>query len=306
MRKKMGKTIQMGISGGMVAVFIGSLVLHWPWDQVLILGFFGMLLSGGLFIGLVDRLNQNQGKRLLAVSGLIPGFLIGGGLYPITGSLPLSVLFGLIGGVIWFGGCGVFFIRKLEALQWYVSYNIEIITTFILSIIGTSLGLRFVKMIYTPYEWLNAIFIVILPLILSLCLAIFPGVILARNHRRPTFAATLGLISGAIVSWIGINVAPLLFLPGSGLLWAGLITGGLMILVSIFGIFYPQWSSFLGGLMIFFSILSFVGAAGGLIIGGLLGIYSGSLMGAWVQKEEKVIQSSLEGDENRQAIISEY
>lgn len=129
---------------------------------------------------------------------------------------------------------------------------------------------------------------VIIPYAIGLILPLSLGYLLASNTNRPVMGAVFALIGSVFVMIIGISVAPMLVLPGSGLMWAGLITGLFMLMFALSALLKPESHFFAGCVIIVMSILSFIGAAGGLIIGGLLGFVGGVLIAAWAGLEKEV------------------
>lgn len=70
--------------------------------------------------------------------------------------------------------------------------------------------------------------------------------------------------------------------PGSGPVgYGGVVTGGIVLGCAILGWIYPEKVQIFGVVGMIFSILSLIGAFGGLIIGMLLGIVGGALCAAW-------------------------
>ncbi len=70
--------------------------------------------------------------------------------------------------------------------------------------------------------------------------------------------------------------------PGSGSVGSGgVVTGGIVLGSAILGCIYPEKLQIFGVVGMIFSILSLIGAFGGLIIGMLLGIVGGALCAAW-------------------------
>lgn len=128
----------------------------------------------------------------------------------------------------------------------------------------------------------------IIPYGIGLGLPLSLGFLMAFNTNRPLLGSVLALIGSGFVMFIGIQVAPMLLLPGSGLMWAGLITGLFMLMFALSALFKPETHFFAGTSIIIFSILSFLGAAGGLIIGGILGLVGGILIASWAGLEKTV------------------
>ncbi len=111
------------------------------------------------------------------------------------------------------------------------------------------------------------------------------GFLFAANRHRPVLGSVLVMIGAIFVLIVGISVFPMLLLPGSGLMWAGLVTGLVMIVLAILSMIKPQSHVTIGSFLILASILSFVGAAGGLIIGGIIGLLGGALVVGWSGKQ---------------------
>lgn len=74
----------------------------------------------------------------------------------------------------------------------------------------------------------------------------------------------------------------------------GLLFGGLMTIIGILSYFYTRLNIIFGIITIFLSIASILGALGGLFVGTLLGIISGSLLLSW----RVVDQPVKEGDKD--------
>lgn len=130
---------------------------------------------------------------------------------------------------------------------------------------------------------------IILIFIGSLLLSVTIGMLVSSNRKRPAIGAVFTIIAGCLVLWVGISIAPILFMPGSGLYWAGLIVGLILIGLGLLIISFPQSHTYLGLAVVVFSILSFVGAAGGLIIGGLFGLLGGTLIVSWMGLENQTV-----------------
>jgi len=273
--------VQMGLSGLLIGSFLGGIILRSSLNGTGIYALAGLLLSGGLLAWLGQRYQRFRRAIHAGLAGILPGMLLGGHLYAWMGYSHLGILLGTLWGVVWFAAGWAFVISCLQKAGWYVAYRGETSVFFLLSLLGAWLGFELATAITAKETWLQAVLYFTLPFLVAGFFALLPGIIFSRNHNRPLFASLLGILSGGLVLWVGINVAPLLFLPGSGLMWAGMVIGALMLVVSVLPLIYPKFSLVLGGLLIFFSILSFVGATGGLIVGGLLGILSGSLIASW-------------------------
>ncbi len=281
MLRSVSSYVQMGLSGLLIGSFLGGIILRSSLTGSGIYALAGLLLTGGLLAWLGQRYERFRRAIHAGVAGILPGMFLGGHVYAWMGSSHLGTFFGVLWGVVWFAAGWAFVISRLQKARWYIAYRGEISLFFLLSLFGAWLGFELASAMTEKGTWLQGSLYFTLPFLVAGFFALLPGIIFSRNHNRPLFASLLGILSGGLVLWVGINVAPLLFLPGSGLMWAGMVIGALMLVVSVLPLIYPQFSPVLGGLLIFFSILSFVGAAGGLVVGGLLGILSGSLTAAW-------------------------
>lgn len=144
----------------------------------------------------------------------------------------------------------------------------------------------------------------IIPFAVGLIIPFSIGYLMAANTNRPVMGAVLTLIGSVFVLIVGISVAPMLLLPGSGLMWAGLITGLFMVLLGILSLVKPHSGLYIGGGIIVFSILSFVGAAGGLIIGGILGLLGGTLIAAWGDADAETTDDSPDVSKGKKDIPS--
>lgn len=129
---------------------------------------------------------------------------------------------------------------------------------------------------------------ILVPYGIGLGLPLSLGFLMAHNENRPVMGSVFSIIGSGFVMFIGIQVAPMLLLPGSGLMWAGLITGLFMLMFALSALFKPETHFFAGLSIIIFSILSFLGAAGGLIIGGILGLVGGILIASWAGRDHTV------------------
>lgn len=189
----------------------------------------------------------------------------------------------LIGGFlgIYFVG---FLIKKRKLKTWSLAFKSTKKSLIILAsiLLAIMLSILLTRMEYISLNhFILAVTGVVIPYGVGLVLPLSFGYLLANNNNRPMMGSVFSLVGGILVMVIGISVAPMLLLPGSGLLWAGLITGMFMIMFSLFSMAKPDTHLFAGCSIIIFSILSFIGAAGGLIVGGLLGIVGGTLIAAW-------------------------
>ncbi|MGF6951946.1 putative membrane-anchored protein [Neobacillus sp. B4I6] len=107
------------------------------------------------------------------------------------------------------------------------------------------------------------------------------------RKSRPLWGALITIISGLMISWVPLNLYLSTFLPGS-IAIIGLLFGGLLILIGIVAIFFPNASKILGIFTIFLSILSVIGALGGFLFGTIFGIFGGASLMAWSLAPVKV------------------
>lgn len=107
------------------------------------------------------------------------------------------------------------------------------------------------------------------------------------RKNRPLAGAIITILSGLTISWVPLNLYLSTFLPGS-IAIIGLLFGGMITLIGIVSVFFPNSSKILGIFTIFLSILSVIGALGGFLFGTLFGIIGGALLMAWRLAPAKV------------------
>lgn len=285
---------------------------------------------GGLVIGSVTGLvlctvlailvrQKSERVRIqvqYAVCGLIPGFMIVGNPFVIrykwgaaVGAIIFALAFGLILSRL---------LLRWKASERYLSFPMEgglfAILNLFMSYAGDEIAQLLIhnRLFYIPHkeasQQLQRIITVmtpkhgmefvvgktliglVVPSLLVLVAFLWIGLALGANRRRPAFGVALTVIGGAMISYIGFKVAPMLFMPGSGLLWAGLVVGLLMIALAITALYNIQMRVPLGVVIIVLSILSFLGAAGGLIIGGILGIFGGAMITSWKEVQTDALR----------------
>jgi len=100
------------------------------------------------------------------------------------------------------------------------------------------------------------------------------------RKNRPFWGALLTIVSGLMILWVPLNLYLSTFLPGS-IAIIGLLFGGLITLIGIVALAFPNASRILGIFTIFLSILSIIGALGGFLFGTIFGIIGGALLAAW-------------------------
>jgi hypothetical protein len=104
------------------------------------------------------------------------------------------------------------------------------------------------------------------------------------------------ILSGLMILWVPLNLYLSTFLPGS-IAIIGLLFGGILTLMGIVALIYPNASKILGIFTIFLSILSVIGALGGFLLGTLFGIIGGALLMAWRLDPVKVKVAATNGVE---------
>ncbi|MGE5416305.1 MAG: DUF6114 domain-containing protein [Acidobacteriota bacterium] len=199
---------------------------------------------------------------------------------PILTTMPilayLGSFIGAILGVAFFTFVIGGLVYKLKEKGKYQSFPIEIIG---MNILG--LGATLAIMLLTPEKLFSIESMGIIPILAAIIFSVTPGMVVAGNANRPLIGGILALFAGGLISWFGIDIASILFMPGTGLYWAGMIIGLILLGMAIGAIAYPAMNMMLGTVIIVLSILSFIGAAGGLIIGGFCGLVGGALIVAW-------------------------
>ncbi|QYJ15440.1 hypothetical protein Rxycam_01263 [Rubrobacter xylanophilus DSM 9941] len=103
-------------------------------------------------------------------------------------------------------------------------------------------------------------------------------------RRRPRLGLALLTLAGLLIIWMPLVIYVQEFGQFS-LVFGGVVIGGIVLGSAILGWIYPQRVQIFGVIGLIFSILSLMGALGGLVIGMLLGIVGGSLCAAWTPKK---------------------
>ncbi|WP_136716641.1 DUF6114 domain-containing protein [Halorientalis salina] len=101
------------------------------------------------------------------------------------------------------------------------------------------------------------------------------------REPRPFWGGVLLMLGGLIIGWVPIQFATELAVIGGAFTVIGLVFAVLVFLTGAFVLARPEMSTIFGVLGIALSILSLVGALGGLFVGMLLGIAGGNLCIAW-------------------------
>lgn len=98
---------------------------------------------------------------------------------------------------------------------------------------------------------------------------------------RPFWGGLLLIVASLLIAWVPLQFAFELMLIGGAFTVIGLVFALLVFLSGVAAILKPDLATLAGIAGIGFSILSLVGALGGLLIGALLGLAGGSLCIAW-------------------------
>lgn len=102
------------------------------------------------------------------------------------------------------------------------------------------------------------------------------------RRKRPFGGALSLVISGLLILWVPLSMAPIALMPGSFSI-LGIVFGGMVLLLGMVALFLPKYSQLVGVLGIFFAVLSLLGALGGFLIGTILGIIGGAGCFAWME-----------------------
>jgi hypothetical protein len=98
--------------------------------------------------------------------------------------------------------------------------------------------------------------------------------------RRPFWGSIWLLVAGALVLLGPVSLMRFALFPGNTI-WAGLLVGALIVVMGLIQLFLPAFSVITGSIAVVLSLVSLIVAAGGFIIGMLLGIVGGALSVAW-------------------------
>lgn len=250
-----------------------------PWVLTLPLA---TAVLGGISVRWIQPLpDEVKHKIQYYITGVIVGAMMGFSLFETDW---LGIPVGLAIGVAFYRLVVSSWAVRLKERDKYLSFPGEAFMVPLFSFVGALVGISVFNRITAAFPQLPPwstpeIWIV---LILLGSLLSFPlGVMVAANRYRPVIGGFFILIAGALVTWIGINLAPILFLPRSGLYWMGMIVGLAICAVAFLSCTFTENHLALGITAIILSIISFLGAAGGMFIGGILGIIGGAMVLAW-------------------------
>lgn len=101
------------------------------------------------------------------------------------------------------------------------------------------------------------------------------------REPRPFWGGVLLMLAGLVIGWVPIQFATELAVIGGAFTVVGLVFAVMVFLTGAFVLARPEMSTIFGVLGIALSILSLVGALGGLFIGMIIGIAGGNLCIAW-------------------------
>lgn len=101
------------------------------------------------------------------------------------------------------------------------------------------------------------------------------------REPRPFWGGALLMLAGLIIGYVPIQFATELAIVGGAFTVVGLVFAVMVFLTGAFVLARPEMSTIFGVIGIALSILSIIGALGGLFIGMLIGIAGGNLCVAW-------------------------
>lgn len=268
----------LGLLLGAMAVIKLFLIIG-PWVLVILPV---TALLGGISVRWIRPLSEQVKHKLqYYITGLIVGLMMGFSLFHRAW---LGIPVGLIVGIAFYRLVISPWVARLKEHDKYLSYPGEAFLVPLFSFIGVLVGISVFNRIIKAYphipSWATPEMWVVLILLGSMLS--FPlGIMFAYNRYRPVIGSVFILIAGLLVSWVGINIAPILFMPRSGLYWMGMIVGLTLCAIACLSFAFTEKHMPLGLAAIIFSIVSFLGAAGGLLVGGVLGILGGAMVLAW-------------------------
>lgn len=102
---------------------------------------------------------------------------------------------------------------------------------------------------------------------------------------RPFWGAFLLMLGGVVIGWVPYQFAFELAIIGGDFTVIGLVFAVMVFLTGTFVMARPELSTIFGVIGIALSILSLIGALGGLFVGMILGIAGGNLCIAWRNPE---------------------
>jgi F0F1-type ATP synthase assembly protein I len=103
----------------------------------------------------------------------------------------------------------------------------------------------------------------------------------AWRVKRPFLGGVLLLLAGLIIGYVPLQFAGELIFIGGTFTIIGLVFATFVFLTGVGALAMPEHATIFGVAGVALSILSLMGALGGLLIGMLLGIIGGNLCVAW-------------------------
>jgi hypothetical protein len=101
----------------------------------------------------------------------------------------------------------------------------------------------------------------------------------AWRIRRPFSGGVMLILAGMIILAIPLRMQSIF--PGPSKAALGIVFGSMVIACGVFALVKPELSTLIGVTAVAMSILSIIGAFGGLVIGMLVGILGGNLCISW-------------------------
>jgi hypothetical protein len=103
----------------------------------------------------------------------------------------------------------------------------------------------------------------------------------AWRARRPFAGGTMLILAGMIIGAIPLRLQSIAATAGASKAALGIVFAAMVIACGVFAMVKPELSTLIGVTGVAMSILSLIGAFGGLVIGMLVGIVGGNLCIAW-------------------------
>lgn len=119
------------------------------------------------------------------------------------------------------------------------------------------------------------------------------------RRERPFWGGLLMILASFVIGWIPIQFTFELLLIGGGYTVIGLVFAVLVFLSGVFALLRPDLARIVGISGIVFSLLSLIGALGGLVVGLLMGVIGGNLCLAWQPPEGTEAARSGSGADRR-------
>jgi hypothetical protein len=112
------------------------------------------------------------------------------------------------------------------------------------------------------------------------------------REPRPFWGGALLMLAGLVIGYVPIQFATELAVVGGAFTVIGLVFAVMVFLTGAFALARPGMSTIFGVIGIALSILSIIGALGGLFVGMLIGIAGGNLCVAWQNPNPDTSSSS--------------